>query len=124
MVTTENTKLLYQLSYLYQGGRFKNSGTVYPKHNLMPSTESNRIWAKRAYKKGYADLVEDTLEYTIYSINQRGLELLKEHEDYYLHKPVQHVINNTRDNKEELKKQRRRERRLLRKLKQLGDKNG
>lgn len=125
MVTSENQKLIYQLSYMYQGGRFSGQGTIYPKNSIMPSTESNRIWAKRAFKKGYADLVEDTSEHLMYQINDKGIELLKQYENYYLHKPTSYGIykamkkqlNNT---EEELKKQRRRERRRLRKLKQMG----
>ena len=125
METTENSKLIYQLSIMYQGGRSKSLGMIYPKNKIMNYTESYLIWAKRAVKKGYANLVEDTQEHSTIQINDKGIELLKNYKDYYLHVPTNYGIYKTlkkqmSTTEEELKKQRRRERRRLRKLKQLG----
>ena len=125
METTENSKLIYQLSIMYQGGRFNSQGMVYPKNQIMDYTESYLIWAKRAVKKGYANLVEDTQEHSTIQINERGVDLLKNYKDYYLHIPTNYGIYKTHKKQvnnveEELKKQRRRERRRLRKLRQLG----
>jgi len=125
MVTSENQKLIYQLSLMYQGGRFKNQGMIYPKNNIMSYTETYLIWAKRACKKGYAILVEDNADHSTYQINERGVELLKNYPDYYLHKPVSYGIyksmkKQVNKTEEDIKKQRRRERRRLRKLRQMG----
>ena len=125
MVASENQKLIYQLSIMYQGGRSKSQGMIYPKNDIMPYTSAYLIWAKRACKKGYAILVEDNAEHSVYQISESGIELLKNYPDYYLHKPVSYGIYKSMKkpvNKtgEDIKKQRRRERRRLRKLRQMG----
>lgn len=122
MEVTEHIKLIYQLSRIYQGGRFESMGSVYPKNPLTDYSKNCNIWAKRAYKKGYLDLVEDSSTHWTYKINNRGLELLKKFPDYYLHNPnCPDIFTTSKKPKafsvsDELKKQRRRERRRLRKL--------
>lgn len=122
MVNAEHTKLIYQLARIYQNGRSKNSmGLIYPKSPMLECSQSHNIWAKRAYKKGYLNLVEESSDHWLFSLNDKGLMLLKNYPDYYLQKPNTYdmfkpikKINKT--DKDEIKKQRRRERRRLRKL--------
>ena len=125
MVTTEHIKLIYQLSRVYQSGRSKNSlGTIYPKSPMMECSQSYNIWAKRAYKKGYLNLVEESADHWLFSITDKGLALLKNYPDYYLQKPNTYdMFKQTKKSEkiksdDELKRQRRRERRRLRKLRQ------
>ena len=124
MEITEHSKLIYQLSRVYNSGMSKDSlGLVYPKNPLMECSITYNIWAKRAYKKGYLDLVEETSEFRTYKINSKGLALLKNFPDYYLHRPNNYNIFITQQKPkkhtipDEIKRQRRRERRRLRKLK-------
>lgn len=100
-------------------------GVVYPKNPLLDISKIYNIWAKRAYKKGYVKIVEETLEYWLYKLTDLGLELLKKHKQYYLQLPNDYSIFTVKKQKkksieEDIKRQKRRERRRLRKLRLLG----
>ena len=127
MEATEHIKLIYQLSRIHHGSN-GSMGLIYPKSPMLDISKSYNIWAKRAYKKGYLNLVEETSEYRLFSLSDKGLELLKKFKNYYLQTPNSYDMYISGGNKkskswmtsDELKRQRRRERRRLRKLR--GDK--
>lgn len=104
MGTTENRKLIYQLERVYHRGQMAPGGSIYYKYPMLDISNTYNIWAKRAYKKGYLDLIFENGDYWIYTLNKKGLELLG-----YL-QPDNIVVNN----KLEARKQRRKERRLQR----------
>lgn len=123
MDAAENPKLIYQLSRIYMGQ--EDLGVIYNKHPLLEISSIYNIWAKRAFKKGYLQVMEETHEYWLYKLTKKGMELLKKHKSYYLQLPNDYSIFNIRKQKknpidEDIKRQRRRERRRLRKLKLLG----
>lgn len=127
MEITEHSKLIYQLSRVYQSGKSRNSlGLVYPKSPMMECSKSYNIWAKRAYKKGYLKLVEESTNHWLFAITDSGLNLLKKFPNYYLQKPNTYDMfkstkkSNKLNLEDEIKKQRRRERRRLRKMRQGG----
>lgn len=123
MDVAENPKLIYQLSRIYKGQ--DDMGVIYQKHPLLEISSIYNIWAKRAVKKGYLKIMEETQEHWLYKLTKEGLELLKKHKQYYLQLPNDYSMFNVKKQKnisidEDIKRQKRRERRRLRKLKLLG----
>lgn len=106
MVVTENRKLIYQLERIYNKGNTSPGGTIYYKYPMLEVSLSYNIWAKRAYKKGYLDLIYESSDQWIYTLNKKGLELLGHLQ------PIKKMVNN----KLEARKQRRKERRLQRRI--------
>lgn len=106
MVSTENRKLIYQLERIYNKGKPSPGGFIYYKYPMLDISLSHNIWAKRAYKKGYLDLIYENSSEWIYTLNKKGLELLGHLQ------PIKNVINN----KLEARRQRRKERRLQRRI--------
>lgn len=82
----ENRKLIYELSKIARSSE-TSEGLIYYKEALCEDSESRKIWAKRAYKKGYCDLMREADSYYLFRINNRGLELLSKFSDYYLLHP-------------------------------------
>lgn len=80
MEVTENRKLIYQLYLLKDGPR------EYLNNPFLPCHESYNIWVKRAYKKGYVNLVSDNKISKVYELNNHGEELLKKYPELYLQK--------------------------------------
>ena len=80
---TENTKLIYELSKIARSSETAN-GLIYYKDPLTLSGISRKIWAKRAYKKGYCDTIIENESYYLFRINEKGLELLKNFPQFYL----------------------------------------
>lgn len=80
---TENRKLIYELAKIAKSSD-SAMGLIYYKDSLTPEGDSRRIWAKRAYKKGYCDIKIDNESYYLFSINEKGIELLKNFPQFYL----------------------------------------
>lgn len=78
MEVTEHTKLIYQLSLLQYGP------LEYSKNPFLICHESHNIWVKRAYKKGYVNLVSENKRGKVYELNDKGKELLKKYPEYHL----------------------------------------
>jgi hypothetical protein len=80
---TENRKLIYELSKIAKSSE-SAMGLIYYKDSLTPEGNARRIWAKRASKKGYCDIKIDNDSYYLFSINEKGLELLRNFPQFYL----------------------------------------
>lgn len=104
MGTTEHRKLIYQLEKIYNKGNPAPEGFIYYKYPMLDISNSYNIWAKRAHKKGYLDLLHEDSDKWIYIINKKGLELLGHLQ------PNNIVVKN----KSEVRKERRKQRRLQR----------
>ena len=92
MAITENPKLVYQI-YNIARASFNSLGLIYYKEF---KEEVQNIWARRALKKGYVDLVGENESYYLFKVNDKGIELLKNYPQYHLHK---NLINyNTTNN--------------------------
>ena len=114
----ENRKLIYQVSRI-QGGY----PTVYLKQPFDDEGVRANIWIKRAYKKGYVDLVHEDTNHYEYQINEQGVQLLKDNPEFYglQYKYRSYNKKHTKDiDGIDAVKERRRERRRLRKLKKEG----
>lgn len=86
----ENRKLVYQVFKV--GKSSSNSqGLVYYK---MFRDDYYNIWARRAFKKGYIDKIEDTSEFTLFKINEKGINLLKSYPEFTLHIGYNGLKNN------------------------------
>lgn len=107
MGTTENRKLIYQLEKVYHKGNPAPGGFVYYKYPMLEISLSHNIWAKRACKKGYLDLVHEDSSCWIYTINKKGLELLGHLQ------PNNIVVKNKSEARKERRKQRRLQRRQM-----------
>lgn len=79
----ENRKLVYELSKIARSSE-KSEGLVYYKESLDGDSSKRKIWAKRSHKKGYCDLVYEG-DYYLFRINEKGLDLLKNFPEFYLH---------------------------------------
>lgn len=118
METTENRKLIYQLSRLSSG-----HPTIYPKNPHLDCGHSFNIWVKRANKKGYVDLVSEDTNNRVYQLNEKGYNILKEYPEFHLQNPKKKYSKYTIKLEEDTLdpvKERRKERRRLRKLKKEG----
>ena len=80
---TENRKLIYELSKIARSSE-TSGGLIYYKECYDEDGEKRKIWAKRSYKKGYCDLVYES-NYYLFRINEKGLNLLKNFPEFYLH---------------------------------------
>ena len=80
---TENRKLIYELSKIAKSSE-DSCGLIYYKDSLSEDSQSRKIWAKRSAKKGYSDMIYES-DYYLFSINKKGLELLKNFPEFYLH---------------------------------------
>ena len=79
----ENSKLIYELSKIARSSE-SSQGLIYYKESLTVESTSRKIWAKRAYKKGYCDLGSENESYYLFRINEKGLELLRNFPHFYL----------------------------------------
>ena len=89
----ENRKLVYQVFKV--GKSSSNSqGLIYYK---MFKDDYSNIWARRAFKKGYIDKIEDTSEFTLFKINERGMNLLKSYPEFTLQVDYNGLKNNIKE---------------------------
>lgn len=98
---TENRKLIYELSKIARSS-ITSEGLIYYKESLDEDSAKRKIWAKRSAKKGYSDLVYSS-DYYLFRVNEKGLELLKNFPEFYLH------LSNINYNAKELTIKERRE---------------
>lgn len=88
MEVTEHSKLIYQLSRVSKGP------VEYPKNPYLDCGKSFNIWIKRAYKKGYVDIIAETDQYKLYDITSKGQELLNRYPEYCLQNNKSKILFN------------------------------
>ncbi len=79
----ENRKLVYELSKIARSSK-TSMGLIYYKESFDDDGNKRKIWAKRAYKKGYCDLVSENDSSYLFKINNFGIELLRKFPEVYL----------------------------------------
>lgn len=80
---TENRKLIYELSKIARSSE-SSAGLIYYKKSLDEDSERRKIWAKRSAKKGYSIMTYES-DYYLFQVNEKGLELLRNFPEFYLH---------------------------------------
>jgi len=105
---TENRKLIYELSKIARSSE-NSSGLIYYKESLTEDGSFRKIWAKRAYKKGYCDIAQETESYYLFRINSKGIDLLGQFPEFYLFKQKMNYNNLTVKERRELRRQQHRE---------------
>lgn len=104
MAITENKKLIYQI-YNIARSSVNSMGLIYYKEY---KDESHSIWARRAFKKGYVDLVSENESYYLFKINDKGIKLLKNYPQYHLHNDLNsyNINNYTVEERRKLRRER------------------
>ena len=82
-IRQENRKLIYELSKIARSSE-TSSGLIYYKESYTEDGQWRKIWAKRAYKKGYCEILMENHSYYLFRVTPKGLNLLSNFPEFYL----------------------------------------